>query len=161
VPTPVLCICVDPRLHCNAFYTFHKSDNYLHCHHCASRHAIPKQCNECGSTQIQSTGVGTEQLEEKLKHLFPSYPTIRIDRDNTRKKESFNQYLADINAGKYKILIGTQMLAKGHHFAEVTLTALVDVDGALFCNDFRASERLAQLFTQRARFFSAVLEKPA
>lgn len=135
-------------LHCNAFYTFHKSDNYLHCHHCAAKHAIPKQCNECGSTQIHSGGIGTEQLEEKLKQLFPHSPLIRIDRDNTRKKESFNQYLTDINAGKYKILIGTQMLAKGHHFPKVTLTALVDVDGALFCNDFRASERLAQLFTQ-------------
>ncbi|MCK5817871.1 MAG: primosomal protein N' [Psychromonas sp.] len=134
--------------HCNAFYTYHKSDNYLHCHHCASRHSIPRQCAECGSTQIQSTGIGTEQLEEKLKQLFPNYPTIRIDRDNTRKKESFNQYLSDINSGKYKILLGTQMLAKGHHFPEVTLTALVDVDGALFCNDFRSSERLAQLFTQ-------------
>jgi len=95
-----------------------------------------------------STGVGTEQLEETLKQLFPDHPTVRIDRDNTRKKESFNQYLNDINNGKYKILLGTQMLAKGHHFPDVTLVALIDVDGALFCNDYRASERLAQLFTQ-------------
>ena len=134
--------------HCNAFYTLHKSANFLHCHHCASTLPIPHQCDDCGSTQIQTTGVGTEQLEEKLNQLFPDYPTIRIDRDNTRKKESFNQYLKDINAGKYKILLGTQMLAKGHHFADVTLVALIDVDGALFCNDFRSSERLAQLFTQ-------------
>lgn len=136
--------------HCDAFYTYHKSANYLHCHHCASTLPIPHQCNDCGSTQLISTGVGTEQLEETLKTLFPEYPTIRIDRDNTRKKESFNQYLKDINHGKYKILLGTQMLAKGHHFPDVTLVALIDVDGALFCNDFRSSERLAQLYTQVA-----------
>jgi len=133
---------------CDAFYTYHKSANYLHCHHCTATHPIPQQCNDCGSTQLISTGVGTEQLEETLNQLFPQYPTVRIDRDNTRKKESFNQYLTDINNGKYKILLGTQMLAKGHHFPDVTLVALIDVDGALFCNDYRASERLAQLFTQ-------------
>jgi primosomal protein N' (replication factor Y) len=135
---------------CDAFYTYHKSANYLHCHHCASTLPIPRQCNDCGSTQLISTGVGTQQLEETLSTLFPEYPTVRIDRDNTRKKESFNQYLTDINNGKYKILLGTQMLAKGHHFPDVTLVALIDVDGALFCNDYRASERLAQLFTQVA-----------
>ncbi|MFT5558174.1 MAG: primosomal protein N' (replication factor Y) [Psychromonas sp.] len=133
---------------CDAFYTYHKSANYLHCHHCASTLPVPHQCADCGSTQLSSTGVGTEQLEETLNGLFPNHPTVRIDRDNTRKKESFNQYLTDINNGKYKILLGTQMLAKGHHFPDVTLVALIDVDGALFCNDYRASERLAQLFTQ-------------
>lgn len=135
---------------CDAFYTYHKSANYLHCHHCTSTLPVPKQCGDCGSTQLIATGTGTEQLEETLNELFPDYPTVRIDRDNTRKKESFNQYLNDINQGKYKILLGTQMLAKGHHFPDVTLVALIDVDGALFCNDFRASERLAQLFTQVA-----------
>ena len=135
---------------CDAFYTYHKSANYLHCHHCSSTLPVPHQCNDCGSTQLIATGVGTEQLEETLKTEFPDHPTVRIDRDNTRKKESFNQYLTDINNGKYKILLGTQMLAKGHHFSDVTLVALIDVDGALFCNDFRASERLAQLFTQVA-----------
>ena len=133
---------------CDAFYTYHKSANYLHCHHCTATHPVPHQCADCGSTQLIATGVGTEQLEETLNSLFPDHPTIRIDRDNTRKKESFNQYLNDINKGKYKILLGTQMLAKGHHFPDVTLVALIDVDGALFCNDYRASERLAQLFTQ-------------
>ena len=135
---------------CDAFFTYHKSANYLHCHHCMATHPVPQQCHDCGSTNLHSTGVGTEQLEETLKQLLPEYPTIRIDRDNTRKKDSFNEYLNDINAGKYKILLGTQMLAKGHHFPDVTLVALVDVDGALFSNDFRASERLGQLFTQVA-----------
>jgi primosomal protein N' (replication factor Y) (superfamily II helicase) len=135
---------------CDAFYTYHKTANYLHCHHCTSTLPVPHQCADCGSTQLISTGVGTEQLEETLNDLFPDHPTVRIDRDNTRKKESFNQYLSDINSGKYRILLGTQMLAKGHHFPDVTLVALIDVDGALFCNDYRASERLAQLFTQVA-----------
>jgi len=135
---------------CDAFYTYHKTANYLHCHHCMATHPVPEQCQDCGSTHLHSTGVGTEQLEETLNQLFPEYPTIRIDRDNTRKKDSFNQYLTDINKGKYKILLGTQMLAKGHHFPDVTLVALIDVDGALFSNDFRASERLGQLFTQVA-----------
>ncbi|WP_409439103.1 primosomal protein N' [Psychromonas sp. GE-S-Ul-11] len=135
---------------CDAFYTYHKSANYLHCHHCTATHPVPEQCHDCGSTNLHSTGVGTEQLEETLQQLFPDHPTVRIDRDNTRKKDSFNTYLNDINSGKYKILLGTQMLAKGHHFPDVTLVALVDVDGALFSNDFRASERLGQLFTQVA-----------
>lgn len=135
---------------CDAFYTYHKSANYLHCHHCTATHPVPEQCNDCGSTNLHSTGVGTEQLEETLTHLFPDHPTVRIDRDNTRKKDSLNEYLNDINSGKYKILLGTQMLAKGHHFPDVTLVALIDVDGALFSNDFRASERLGQLFTQVA-----------
>ena len=135
---------------CDAFYTYHKSANYLHCHHCMATHPVPEQCHDCGSTHLHSTGVGTEQLEETLNQLFPDHPTVRIDRDNTRKKDSFNEYLNDINSGKYKILLGTQMLAKGHHFPDVTLVALVDVDGALFSNDFRASERLGQLFTQVA-----------
>ncbi|MEG3754030.1 primosomal protein N' [Psychromonas arctica] len=135
---------------CDAFYTYHKSANYLHCHHCTATHPVPEQCHDCGSTNLNSTGVGTEQLEETLQQLFPDHPTVRIDRDNTRKKDSFNNYLNDINSGKYKILLGTQMLAKGHHFPDVTLVALVDVDGALFSNDFRASERLGQLFTQVA-----------
>ncbi|HIP76811.1 MAG TPA: primosomal protein N' [Psychromonas hadalis] len=133
---------------CDAFYTYHKSANYLHCHHCAATLPIPKQCSDCGSTQLISSGVGTQQVEETLNLLFPDHPSVRIDRDNTRKKESFNTYLKEINAGKYKILLGTQMVAKGHHFPDVTLVALIDVDGALFSNDFRASERLAQLFTQ-------------
>ena len=135
---------------CDAFYTYHKSANYLHCHHCMATHPVPEQCHDCGSTNLHSTGVGTEQLEETLTQLFPDHKTVRIDRDNTRKKNSFNQYLNEINSGKYKILLGTQMLAKGHHFPDVTLVALVDVDGALFSNDFRASERLGQLFTQVA-----------
>ena len=91
-----------------------------------------------------------EQLEQLLTTVFPQYPVVRIDRDNTRRKGELETHLGDIKAGKYKILIGTQMLAKGHHFPDVTLVGLLDVDGALFSADFRAAEKLAQLYTQVA-----------
>lgn len=135
---------------CDAYYTLHQSSNELRCHHCGSQRPIPHQCESCGSTQLISVGVGTEQLEAHLATLFPEYKTIRIDRDNTRRKGSLEAYLNAIHNKEYQILIGTQMLAKGHHFPDVTLVALVDVDSALFSNDFRAPERLAQLFVQVA-----------
>jgi primosomal protein N' (replication factor Y) len=97
-----------------------------------------------------TVGVGTEQLETQLGQLFPEYKTIRIDRDSTRRKGSLENALESIRRGEYQILIGTQMLAKGHHFPDVTLVALLDVDGSLYSSDFRASERLAQLFIQVA-----------
>lgn len=93
---------------------------------------------------------GTEQLEKQLHTLFPEQKTIRIDRDSTRRKGSLEEALSAIRRGEYQILIGTQMLAKGHHFPDVTLVALLDVDGSLYSSDFRASERLAQLFIQVA-----------
>ncbi|CZF80282.1 primosomal protein N' [Grimontia marina] len=135
---------------CDAYYTLHQSSNELRCHHCGSQRPIPHQCGSCGSTQLISVGVGTEQLETQLETLFPEFKTIRIDRDNTRRKGSLEAYLTAIHNKEYQILIGTQMLAKGHHFPDVTLVALVDVDSALFSNDFRAPERLAQLFVQVA-----------
>ncbi|AMG30417.1 primosomal protein N' [Grimontia hollisae] len=135
---------------CDAYYTLHQSSHELRCHHCGSQRPIPHQCGSCGSTQLISVGVGTEQLEAQLETLFPEYKTIRIDRDNTRRKGSLEAYLNAIHNKEYHILIGTQMLAKGHHFPDVTLVALVDVDSALFSNDFRAPERLAQLFIQVA-----------
>ena len=97
-----------------------------------------------------TVGVGTEQLELQLAQLFSDYRTIRIDRDSTRRKGSLEAALTAIHNNQYQILIGTQMLAKGHHFPNVTLVALLDVDGSLYSSDFRASERLAQLFIQVA-----------
>ncbi|KXF82759.1 primosomal protein N' [Enterovibrio coralii] len=135
---------------CDAYYTLHQQSGELRCHHCGSQRPIPHQCGSCGSTQLISVGVGTEQLESQLTTLFPEYKTIRIDRDNTRRKGALENYLNAIHNKEYQILIGTQMLAKGHHFPDVTLVALVDVDSALFSNDFRAPERLAQLFVQVA-----------
>ena len=95
-------------------------------------------------------GLGTEQLEQTLAPLFPGVPISRIDRDTTSRKGALEQQLAEVHRGGARILIGTQMLAKGHHFPDVTLVALLDVDGALFSADFRSAERFAQLYTQVA-----------
>ncbi len=135
---------------CDAFYTFHQHSNEIRCHHCGSQQPIIHQCQGCGSTQLISVGVGTEQLETQLMNLFPEYKTVRIDRDSTRRKGSLESYLEAIKNNEYQILIGTQMLAKGHHFPNVTLVGLIDVDSSLFSSDFRAPERLAQLFIQVA-----------
>ncbi|MEZ9230202.1 primosomal protein N' [Vibrio amylolyticus] len=135
---------------CDAYYTFHQHSREVRCHHCGSQEAVIHQCHGCGSTNLVTVGVGTEQLESQLLELFPEYKTIRIDRDSTRRKGSLESALQSIRRGEYKILIGTQMLAKGHHFPDVTLVGLLDVDGSLYSSDFRASERLAQLFIQVA-----------
>lgn len=135
---------------CDAFYTFHQHSSEIRCHHCGSQQPIMHQCGGCGSTQLISVGVGTEQLETQLMNLFPEYKTVRIDRDSTRRKGSLENYLEAIKNNEYQILIGTQMLAKGHHFPNVTLVGLIDVDSSLFSSDFRAPERLAQLFIQVA-----------
>ncbi len=133
---------------CDAFYTVHQASNMVQCHHCGSQKRLPRQCPECGSTQLFTRGVGTEQLEQALARLFPDAPAVRIDRDSTSRKGSLEAMLERIRRGEVKILLGTQMLAKGHHFPDVTLVGLLDVDAALFSADFRASERLAQLYTQ-------------
>ncbi|MBO7912374.1 primosomal protein N' [Vibrio splendidus] len=135
---------------CDAYYTYHQYSNEMRCHHCGSQQHIVHNCQGCGSTNLVTVGVGTEQLEAQLGQLFPEYKTIRIDRDSTRRKGSLESALESIRKGEYQILIGTQMLAKGHHFPDVTLVALLDVDASLYSSDFRASERLAQLFTQVA-----------
>ncbi|HHL2676034.1 TPA: primosomal protein N' [Yersinia enterocolitica] len=133
---------------CDHYYTLHQNYRQLRCHHCDSQHPVPQQCPKCGSTHLVSVGVGTEQLENELAPLFPDTPITRIDRDTTSRKGSLEQHLADVHQGGARILIGTQMLAKGHHFPDVTLVALLDVDGALFSADFRSAERFAQLYTQ-------------
>ncbi|EEY45071.1 primosomal protein N' [Vibrio mimicus] len=135
---------------CDAYYTYHQHSNEIRCHHCGSQRPVIHQCKGCGSTQLVTVGVGTEQLEAQLHTLFPEYRSVRIDRDSTRRKGSLESALTAIRKGEYQILIGTQMLAKGHHFPDVTLVALLDVDGSLYSSDFRAAERLAQLFIQVA-----------
>lgn len=135
---------------CDAYYTVHKAHQQLQCHHCGSQQRIPKQCGSCGSTHLISHGVGTEQLEHSLKEMFPGRGVLRIDRDSTRRKGQLDDYLQKATNNEYPLLVGTQMLAKGHHFPNVTLVALLDVDGALYSADFRAAERLGQLYTQVA-----------
>ncbi|WP_253380506.1 primosomal protein N' [unidentified bacterial endosymbiont] len=135
---------------CDHYYTFHQAQRHLRCHHCDSQRPVPRQCPSCGSTHIVPVGLGTEQLEHALGPLFPEVPLSRIDRDTTSRKGALEQQLAEVHRGGARILIGTQMLAKGHHFPDVTLVALLDVDGALFSADFRSAERFAQLYTQVA-----------
>ena len=144
------CGWIDECHHCEKPYTYHQHQRVLRCHHCGAQKTVPMQCSHCGSTHLVTTGLGTEQLEETLKARFPQYNIARIDRDSTARKGKLEGYLEDIQQGKSQILIGTQMLAKGHHFPNVTLVALVNVDNALFSLDFRAEERLAQLYVQVA-----------
>ena len=135
---------------CNHPFTLHKKQKLLICHQCANQMRVTPQCHQCGSIRMDSIGQGTEQLEEHLQTLFPDYKAIRIDRDSTRRKGELAKILQEVNDNEHQLLIGTQMLAKGHHFPNVTLVAVLDADGALFSYDFRASENLAQLLIQVA-----------
>ncbi|QLB21091.1 primosomal protein N' [Vespertiliibacter pulmonis] len=133
---------------CEKPFTYYQKKQVLRCNHCASQHLVPRQCGHCGSTNLITTGIGTEQLEQVLIERFPQYKVSRIDSDSTAKKGSLEQHLNEIQSGKSQILIGTQMLAKGHHFPNVTLVAIINVDASLFSTDFRAEEHLAQLYVQ-------------
>ena len=135
---------------CDKPYTLHQKQQLLICHHCGSQKRIPPQCPSCGSVRIAPLGQGTEQLESRLEELFPDSSIVRIDRDSTRKKGELTKLLQEVSDKKHQLLVGTQMLAKGHHFPDVTLVAVLDVDGALFSFDFRASEQMAQLLIQVA-----------
>ncbi|QOL25993.1 primosomal protein N' [Thalassotalea sp. LPB0316] len=131
-------------------FTLHKNDQQLVCHHCGNQHSTPHQCHPCGSVRLEGIGLGTEQVEDNLAQLFDQASIIRIDRDSTRKKGELTKMLEAINNNEHNILVGTQMLAKGHHFPNVTLVAIIGADGALFSHDFRAPEYLAQLLVQVA-----------
>ncbi len=135
---------------CNSPYTIHKQLNKIQCHHCGSARSIPKQCVQCGSDEVVPYGLGTEQLEQGLANLFPDYSSVRIDSDSARGKTRLSELLDMVNKNQHQLLIGTQILSKGHHFPNVTLVVILDADGALFSADFRASEHLAQLITQLA-----------
>lgn len=133
---------------CSGYMTYHKRNNLLICHHCGHQHQTVHQCASCGSTRLTSVGIGTEQLEFKLNEHFPDVAITRLDRDSTSKKGQFEALLEQINRSGPQIIVGTQMIAKGHHFPNVSLVAVVDVDGALFSSDFRAPEKLVQLIVQ-------------
>jgi primosomal protein N' (replication factor Y) len=135
---------------CDKPFTVHKQLYKLQCHHCGSAKSIPKSCQQCQSNELTSMGVGTEQLEQGLASHFPQYSSIRIDSDSARGKNKLDNMLSSINNNEHQILIGTQILSKGHHFPNVTLVLILDVDGALFSGDYRAAEHLAQLITQLA-----------
>lgn len=135
---------------CDAKMTMHSTPVYLQCHHCNSTRKVDTQCPECQSKPLFPLGLGTQRLEQTLQQHFSDVGIVRIDRDSTRRKGKLNEMLQSIHAGEHKILIGTQMLAKGHHFPDVTLVAILDTDSNLFSADFRASERIAQLLIQVA-----------
>ena len=135
---------------CDALMTVHKRPQKLQCHHCESQRNLPTTCPECQSEDFLTYGYGTERIEEFLIKRFPKFPVLRVDSDSTRKKESMHEYLDEINSGRPMILLGTQLLAKGHHFPDVTLVGVLDADSGLFSADFRGSERVAQLMTQVA-----------
>ena len=136
--------------HCDARMTVHRARNRLICHHCDQQQRQPSHCPNCRSHQLVATGEGTERSWEYLQKCFPQYPVMRIDRDSTRKKGAMQDFFAVADSGQPCILIGTQMLAKGHHFDQVTLVVIVDADSGLFSADFRGHERLGQLLTQVA-----------
>ncbi|MEY3220500.1 MAG: hypothetical protein RIT27_1857 [Pseudomonadota bacterium] len=136
--------------HCSARLTVHAETHCLHCHHCDSKQRIPQHCPICQSAQIRPVGFGTERIEQALAKDFPAAKIVRIDSDSTRKKNAMAEFLAQIHHGEADLLVGTQMLAKGHHFPKVTLVGIINVDGGLFSADFRATERLAQALIQVA-----------
>ena len=152
--------------HCSAYRVFHKIDRTLRCHHCGFTERVPRACPSCGNVDIQPVGRGTERLEEHLAELLAAvrrpnstsvlYPDgeplriARIDADSTRQKGDLEKQLAKVHSGEIDVLVGTQMIAKGHDFRRITLVAAINPDGALFSSDFRAPERLFSLLMQAA-----------
>jgi len=133
---------------CETRLTFHQAQNRLICHHCEATHTCYAKCPECGAAKLQPLGSGTERIEEAIQEIFPEFSILRIDSDSTRTKGSFQASLDKIHTNDPMILIGTQMLAKGHHFPNVTLVAIIDADSGLFSTDFRAIERMGQQIIQ-------------
>lgn len=137
--------------HCDANFTVHRQPyQHLHCHHCGSIHRMPDHCPQCQHTELKSIGMGTAKVEEHLQQLFPNFDVIRVDRDSTSRVGSWQKIYDKIQKSEPIILLGTQMLAKGHHFPYVTLVAILDIDSGLLSVDFRATERTAQLIVQVA-----------
>jgi len=133
---------------CDANLVYHKLDACLRCHHCGAERSFERGCPACSHAGVQLIGQGTERLEEVLRARFPGRRIERIDRDSTRRRGTLERKLAAARQGEAQILVGTQMLSKGHHFPGVTLVGVVDADGRLYGADFRAPERLAQLLVQ-------------
>ncbi|MFU8790466.1 MAG: primosomal protein N', partial [Methylobacter sp.] len=133
---------------CDANLVIHYDEGLLRCHHCAQEQRLLKRCSACKTGELTPLGLGTERVEKVLATLFPDKTIVRLDRDSTQRKGALEDYLQQINEGKVDIILGTQMLAKGHHFANVTLVAILDVDSGLFSIDFHAPEKLAQMIVQ-------------
>jgi primosomal protein N' (replication factor Y) len=127
---------------CSVYAAFHKSDGSLHCHHCGWQARVPRACPTCGNQALDSVGHGTQRVEEALRELLPQARIARIDRDSTRRRGAASAALAAVHAGEVDVLVGTQMIAKGHDFQRVTLVLVLNADAQLVSHDFRAAERL-------------------
>lgn len=154
--SPVLlcsaCHWIAPCMRCSARLVVHLRQGRLRCHHCGHEQKIPPACPSCGNTDLHPTGHGTQRLEQTLAALMPEARILRVDRDSTQRKHALNEMLDAVHAGEVDILLGTQMLAKGHDFPNLTLVGVIDTDSALFSPDFRAAERLfAQLMQVAGR----------
>ena len=143
------CGWVAPCAHCDARMTLHRRAARLRCHHCGAHAAVPLVCGSCGQP-LHPVGQGTERVEETLARLFPDAPLARLDRDTASGRGAMQAVLDRVHSGAARILVGTQMLTKGHHFPEVSLVVILDADQGLFASDYRATERLAQTITQVA-----------
>ncbi|MDO9422875.1 MAG: primosomal protein N' [Methylobacter sp.] len=133
---------------CDANLVIHYDEGALRCHHCGQEQRLIRQCPACKSGELTPLGLGTERVEKVLAELFADKTIVRLDRDSTQRKGALENYLQQINQGAVDIILGTQMLAKGHHFPNVTLVAILDVDSGLFSIDFHAPEKLAQMIVQ-------------
>lgn len=133
---------------CDANLVIHYDEGMLRCHHCGQEQRLLRQCPACKTGELTPLGLGTERVEKVLAELFADKTIVRLDRDSTQRKGSLENYLQQINQGAVDIILGTQMLAKGHHFPNVTLVAILDVDSGLFSIDFHAPEKMAQMIVQ-------------
>lgn len=137
---------------CSSRLVVHLKERKLRCHHCGHEQRIPQQCPSCGNLDLAPVGQGTQRLEAALQKLFPDARILRVDRDSTRRKNALSEMLEQVHAQKIDILVGTQMLAKGHDFPKLTLVGVLNADGGLYSADFRASEHLfAQLLQVAGR----------
>ncbi|MCC6197610.1 MAG: primosomal protein N', partial [Burkholderiales bacterium] len=135
---------------CSARLTTHRVPPSLRCHHCGHAQTVPRACPSCGNVDLVPLGFGTQRLERALAAAFPHARIARVDRDSTRAKDAFRHVHERVVANELDILVGTQMLAKGHHFPRLTLVGVLGADNALYSADFRATERLAALLVQVA-----------
>mgnify|MGYP006079595943 CR=1 FL=1 len=135
---------------CIAQFTVHANPPSIRCHHCGEAARLPRSCPSCKSKDLNTMGIGTQRIEKFLQTQFTDTAVIRIDRDSTRRKHSLEKMLEEINKGEPCILLGTQMLAKGHHFPSITLAAILDADSGLFSADFRGQEHMGQTIVQVA-----------
>ncbi len=148
----LLCTCcgwIAPCSQCDARLTVHRARQELRCHHCGAAEALPQRCLRCGSP-VKPVGQGTERIEETLQQLFPAEQLVRLDRDTAANAGQLEQRMRSVRDGTARILVGTQIVTKGHHFPGIALAVVLNADQGLFSTDFRAAERLAQTIVQVA-----------